>query len=42
MNAMEYNIDLEPVAFTDKEYNEQLGIVAEIINTGIEIPIGEH
>jgi len=39
MHAMEHKIDLEPVAFTDKEYDERLGIVAEIINTGIEIPI---
>jgi predicted nucleotidyltransferase len=38
MNAMEYKIDLEPIAFTDKEYEERLGIVAEIIDTGIEIP----
>lgn len=37
INAMEYKIDLEPVAFTDREYEEQLGIVAEIISTGIEI-----
>ena len=39
MNAMEYKIDLEPLAFTDREYDEQLGIVSEITNTGIEIPI---
>ncbi len=39
MNAMEYKIDLEPIAFTSKEYDEQLGIVAEIISTGVEIPI---
>jgi predicted nucleotidyltransferase len=39
MNAMEYKIDLEPLAFTGREYDEQLGIVSEIINTGIEIPI---
>jgi predicted nucleotidyltransferase len=39
MNALEYKMDLEPVAFTNKEYDERLGIVAEIINTGNEIPI---
>jgi predicted nucleotidyltransferase len=40
INAMDYDIDLEPVAFTGKEYDERLGIVDEIIKTGIEIPIG--
>jgi predicted nucleotidyltransferase len=40
LNAMDYDIDLEPVAFTDKEYDERLGIVDEIIKTGIEIQIG--
>jgi predicted nucleotidyltransferase len=39
MHAMEYKIDLEPIAFTSREYDERLGIVAEIINTGVEIPI---
>lgn len=42
MNAMEYKIDLEPVAFTNKEYEEKVGIVAEIIKTGIEIPIDQQ
>jgi hypothetical protein len=42
MNAIEYKIDLEPVAFTGREYDERLGIVAEIINTGIEIPIQDY
>jgi len=37
--AMSYDMDLEPVAFTNKEYEERLGIVAEIIDTGVEIPI---
>jgi predicted nucleotidyltransferase len=39
MNAMEYPIDLEPLAFTEKEYEERLGIVEEIIRTGIDIPV---
>jgi predicted nucleotidyltransferase len=39
INAMDYDIDLEPVAFTGKEYDERLGIVDEIIKTGIEIQI---
>jgi len=37
LNAMEYKIDLEPIAFTGREYDEQLGIVAEIIKSGVEI-----
>ncbi|MGO1527500.1 MAG: nucleotidyltransferase domain-containing protein [Senegalia sp. (in: firmicutes)] len=30
-------IDLQPISFTTKDYEEKLGIVAEVINTGIEI-----
>ncbi len=37
MNAMD--LDLEPIAFTAREYDEKLGIVTEIIQTGVEIPI---
>ena len=39
LNAMDYNIDLEPQPFTMEDYNEPIGIVEEIIKTGIEIPI---
>lgn len=35
--ATEYPVDLEPLAFTNKEYDERLGIVDEIIRTGIEV-----
>lgn len=35
--AMDYDLDLEPLAFTIDEYNERLGIVDEILKTGIEI-----
>jgi uncharacterized protein len=42
LQAMEYRIDLEPVAFTGREYDERLGIVAEIINSGVEIPINHQ
>jgi predicted nucleotidyltransferase len=40
LKAMEYNVDLEPIAFTSKEYDERLGIVDEIIRTGLDIPAG--
>ena len=39
LQAMDYGIDLEPIAFTEKEYRTPLGIVAEILDTGIEIPV---
>lgn len=35
--AAGYKVDLEPVAFTNKEFEERLGIVDEIVQTGIEI-----
>jgi uncharacterized protein len=34
---LEYDLDLEPLAFTSDEYVERLGIVDEILKTGIEI-----
>lgn len=37
MEASDYDIDLEPQAFTLDDYKNPLGIVEEIINTGIEI-----
>lgn len=37
--AADYNIDLEPQPFTLDEYDNPIGIVEEIIKTGIEIPI---
>ncbi|WDL99205.1 nucleotidyltransferase domain-containing protein [Alicyclobacillus sp. ALC3] len=35
--AVGCKVDLEPVAFTNKEFEERLGIVDEIVQTGIEI-----
>jgi len=40
LKAMEYNVDLEPIAFTGKEYDERLGIADEIVRTGLDIPAG--
>jgi predicted nucleotidyltransferase len=39
IQAQEFDLDLEPVAFTEKEYEERLGIVDEILRTGIEIQV---
>lgn len=39
METLDYNVDLEPLAFTLEEYEERLGIVDDIIKTGIEITI---
>ncbi|MGD9678698.1 MAG: nucleotidyltransferase domain-containing protein [Vulcanibacillus sp.] len=39
LNAMDYDIDLEPQPFTLDDYNQPVGIVSEIIKTGIELPI---
>lgn len=32
-------IDLEPISFTVQDYNERIGFVEEVLNTGIEISI---
>jgi predicted nucleotidyltransferase len=37
IQAQEFDLDLEPVAFTEKEYEERLGIVDEILRTGIDV-----
>ena len=37
LNAMDYDIDLEPQPFTIEDYKQPIGIVQEIIDTGIEI-----
>ena len=37
IHAMEYKIDLEPIAFTNREYEQRLGIVDEIIRSGVEV-----
>jgi predicted nucleotidyltransferase len=36
IQAQEFDLDLEPVAFTVREYEERLGIVEEILKTGID------
>ncbi len=37
LKAMDYDIDLEPQPFTMEEYKKPVGLVEEIIKTGIEI-----
>ena len=37
LQAMDYDIDLQPQPFTLQEFSEPLGIVEEIIKYGIEI-----
>ena len=39
MQTLEYEVDLEPLAFTSADYREPVGIVEEIVRTGIEIPL---
>lgn len=39
LNAMDYDIDLEPQPFTIDEYNEPIGLVSEILRTGIEVSV---
>lgn len=38
LSAMDYDIDLEPQPFTMDEYEDPVGLVQDIIRTGIEIP----
>ncbi|MBN6204896.1 nucleotidyltransferase domain-containing protein [Ralstonia pickettii] len=37
IQAQEFEMDLEPVAFTGKEYEERLGIIDEILKTDIDV-----
>ena len=37
LQTLEYDIDMQPLAFTTEDYQRPIGIVGEIINTGIEI-----
>lgn len=37
IQAQEFDLDLEPIAFTEKEYNDRLGIVEEILKTGVDV-----
>lgn len=39
MQTLDYDIDLQPLAFTVDDYENPVGIVEEIIKTGIEIPV---
>lgn len=39
MQTLTYNVDLQPLAFTINDYEKPLGIVEDIIKTGIEIPL---
>lgn len=39
LNAVDYDIDLEPQPFTMDDYNHPVGLVSEIIKTGIELPL---
>ncbi len=36
---MDYDIDLEPQPFTLDDYNQSIGLVSEIISTGIELTL---
>jgi len=38
LQAMDYNIDLQPQSFTDEDLKYPEGLVKEIIRTGIEVP----
>lgn len=37
IQAQEFEVDLEPVAFTEMEYEQRLGIVDEILKTGVDV-----
>lgn len=37
IQAQEFEVDLEPIAFTAEEYDDRLGIVDEILKTGIDV-----
>lgn len=39
MQTLSYSKDLQPLAFTMGDYKDSLGMVEEIIKTGIEIPL---
>lgn len=42
LEAADYGLDLQPLAFTISDLTEPAGIVAEILNTGQEIAITKH
>lgn len=39
LTAMDYDIDIEPQPFTMDEYHEPVGLVEEILKTGIELKL---
>jgi predicted nucleotidyltransferase len=39
LSAMDYDMDIEPQPFTMDEYNDPVGLVEEILKTGIEIEL---
>lgn len=39
MQALEYKIDIQPQPFTMKDYIEKMGLVDEILKTGMEINV---
>lgn len=39
LHATDFDVDLEPQPFTMDEYKEPVGLVQEILRTGIEIPL---
>ncbi|MFA5537558.1 MAG: nucleotidyltransferase domain-containing protein [Bacillota bacterium] len=40
MQTLDFKADLQPLAFTVEDYENPIGIVDEIIKTGVELPIG--
>lgn len=38
LQAMDYDVDLQPQSFTNEDLEYPAGIVKEIVSTGIEIP----
>jgi len=39
MSAVDYDIDIEPQPFTMEDYEEPVGLVTEILRTGIELSL---
>jgi predicted nucleotidyltransferase len=39
MQTLDFKADLQPLAFTVEDYENPIGIVDEIIKTGIELPL---
>ena len=39
LSSMDYDIDSEPQPFTIDEYENPIGLVNEILKTGIELPL---